>query len=102
MSISELSFYLWVRASNGHLLSSLITLWILSNIKDILFSAEDQKGRFNLTGKGTKITDLAEKQMWVNWQEYLQLGNWRTTSSCEETEVADEFAKRVTEEKGDL
>lgn len=38
---SELSFSLQVRASNGNLLSSLIILWILSNKKDILFSAED-------------------------------------------------------------
>ena len=47
-----------------------------------------------MTGKGTKIPGLAEIQMQANWQEYLQFGNRRTISSCEEAEVAHEFAKR--------
>lgn len=55
-----------------------------------------------MTGNGTKIPGPAQLQMWINWQEYLQSGNQRTISSREETEVAHEFAKRLTEEKGDL
>lgn len=58
-----------------------------------MFSTGDYKGRFPTVSKENKIRRLAKTQMWVNWQEYLQLGNWKTISTCEKIDVSDESAE---------